>query len=578
MDGSQIMNGKNLRNSLKMSLAIVMASTVLVAQPRTATAASMVPLAGHLPYTALALSQHIGQLESSARVPLSVGLKLRNQAELANLIARMQNPKDELYGHFLTPEQFTDRFAPSSEDVLKVTEYLQSKGLEIKNIHPNHLLIEVEGSAADVEKAFQVQLHQYRKVSGKVAFAPLSEPMLDAEIAPLLNGVVGINTFSEFHHHIRMAHANHPAGSAPQGGLGPSDLRSAYNLSSASQDGSGETLAVMELDGYTTSDISTYARQFGITKAPKLKNVLVSGATGEAGDGAVEVTLDLQVMIAIAPGASQILVYEGPNTDAGLLATYSKIATDNKAREISTSWGQPETQASSASLQSENTIFMQMASQGQSLFAASGDSGAYDDGSNISVDDPASQPYVTGVGGTSLTMGSGSSYGSESAWSAQADGENPASGGGGGISTIWSAPSYQAGLANSSNQGSTSMRMVPDVSLDANPTTGYGIYYQGQWGVVGGTSAAAPAWAAFAALVNQARLANSQAPLGLANPALYAIAKTSAYANDFHDIADGSTNLYYPAVTGYDMATGLGSFNGASLLSDLANATSTSNQ
>ena len=113
------------------------------------------------------------------------------------------------------------------------------------------------------------------------------------------------------------------------------------------------------------------------------------------------------------------------------------------------------------------------------------------------------------------------------------------------------------------------MRNVPDVSLDADPYTGYAIYFNGAWTIYGGTSCAAPVWAGFTALVNQQRHVANQAPLGQANPAIYSIAKSSAYAADFYDIADGSTNLFYPAVKGYDDATGWGSFNGANLLTSL---------
>ncbi len=201
-----------------------------------------------------------------------------------------------------------------------------------------------------------------------------------------------------------------------------------------------------------------------------------------------------------------------------------------------------------------------MAAQGQTIFAASGDSGAYDNRSNtslLSVDDPAAQPYMTAAGGTSLTTaGAGGAWKSETTWS----------GGGGGISVQWPLPTWQQGVATAANKASTAMRNVPDVSLDADPYTGYSIFLNGGWYLYGGTSCAAPLWAAFTALVNQQRQANGNAPLGFANPIIYSLAN----ASNFHDIADGSTNQYYPAVTGYDDATGWGSFNGAFLLTALA--------
>jgi kumamolisin len=326
--------------------------------------------------------------------------------------------------------------------------------------------------------------------------------------------------------------------------------------------GAGQTLALFELDGYTASDISAYESTYGLPNVP-LENVLVDSATGGAGGGAGEVTLDIELMLAVAPGASKIIVYEGPNNDQGILDTYAKIANENRAKSVSTSWGLSEDGSSSSFLQAENAIFKQMAAQGQSIFAAAGDDGANDNGSSLSVDDPGSQPYVVGVGGTNLSTRGDGSYGSETTW------HSGSSGGGGGVSAIWTQPDWQNGIATAVNLGSISMRNVPDVSLDADPNTGYAIYCNGSWGVWGGTSAAAPLWAGFTALVNQQRQANGLGPLGFANPSLYRIGQTGSYGADFHDINDNSTNGHYPAVSGYDNATGWGSFNGDGLFQSL---------
>ena len=289
--------------------------------------------------------------------------------------------------------------------------------------------------------------------------------------------------------------------------------------------------------------------------------------SGRPGSGATEVTLDIELQVAMAPGASRIMVYEGPNTDPGILDTYNKIVTDNQAKQISTCWGLSETQSSSAIMNSENSVFQQMAAQGQSIFAASGDSGAYDNGSTLSVDDPASQPFMTGTGGTQLFVNSGETYNHETAWN---NGSQSGGAGGGGISAVWSIPSYQQGLISASSKGSTTMRNVPDISINADQYTGYSIYYGGEWWIFGGTSCSAPLWAAFTARVNQQRLANGMSVLGFANPPLYQIGTGTNYSLDFHDIADGNTNLYYASVAGFDDATGWGSFNGANLLADLS--------
>jgi kumamolisin len=215
-----------------------------------------------------------------------------------------------------------------------------------------------------------------------------------------------------------------------------------------------------------------------------------------------------------------------------------------------------------------------MAAQGQTIFAAAGDNGAYDNGSTLSVDDPASQPYVVGAGGTTLrTSGAGGAWASETTWNA---GSIDAGAGGGGVSQVWTIPSWQTGAITAASAASKTMRNVPDVAMNADPDTGYAIYYRG-WQVYGGTSCSGPIWAGFTALVNEQRAAAGKSAIGFLNPVIYAIGEGtySVYASNFHDIDDGSTNLHYKAVKGYDDATGWGSFQGATLLAKLAGSATT---
>ncbi len=323
----------------------------------------------------------------------------------------------------------------------------------------------------------------------------------------------------------------------------------------------------MSLDGYAAGDIAAYAAAYGLP-APPLQNVLVDGASGSAGTNADEVTLDIELAFAAAPGLSKLLVYETPNNgqDASVLDCYNRIATDDAAKQMCTSWGSPEGQTSQATLSSENLIFQQMAAQGQSVFAAGGDNGAYDDGSTLSVDDPSSQPFVTGIGGTTLTLDSGGNYLSETVWVDPTDTTySPyGSGSGGGFSKFWPVPAYQSGLLPT-----PSGRSVPDVSLNSDPNTGYSVYVGGNWTVFGGTSAAVPFWAGMAARVNQARAGLGLAPAGFLNPAIYQIGASAQYEAVFHDVTTG-TNLYYPAKVGYDNATGWGTPVGSALIRALA--------
>jgi len=552
------------------------------AAPVAADAASVPAfraLTGHIP-SAVRQARAVSALDPSWTLPLALTLPLRHQAELADLLRGQADPADARYGQFLTPQQFADRFSPTQADYDRAAAYARSVGLTVVATHPNRTVLDVSAPAGQAERAFGLHLLVYQSgVDGRYFFAPDAEPRVPAALAAIVSGVVGLDNAAQWRPHSRLR--PEPAfspfldpsalplqtGSGPGGGLVPTDIKKAYNLAGVTQTGSGQTLALFELDGYTASDITAYETQFGLP-AVSLQNVLVDGYSGAAGSGAGEVTLDIELQAALAPNTTKIVVYEGPNSGAGVVDTYNRIATDNVAKQISTSWGEAENSASASVRSSENTAFQQMASQGQSIFAAAGDSGAYDDGSTLSVDDPASQPYMTGVGGTALTTtGAGGAYSSEKTWNG---GSVANGGGGGGISTIWPLPSYQSGVVSAASKGSATMRNVPDVSLDADPNTGYAIYFGGKWVVYGGTSCAAPLWAAFTALVNQQRAANGLGTLGFANVPIYAAAKGANAAADFHDIADGSTNLYYPAVAGYDDATGLGTFNGANLLADLS--------
>ena len=556
----------------------------LAANAQTATR----HLAGHVP-PLVNEANLVGRTDRQQTIPLALTLPLRNEAELDALLQRLYDPNDPQYGHYLTTAQFVARYAPTQADYDAVAAFARAQGLTVTGISANRLVLNVEGAARVVESAFGVSLKQYRLPEGREFRAPDSSPVIPAALAGKLQSVVGLDTAAVWRAHNRVRQADPLAflhqgemtfdalnplttGSGPNGGLTPSDIKKAYNLSGVSLTGAGQTLALFELDGYKASDITKYETQFGLP-AVTLQNILVDSATGAAGSGAGEVTLDIDLQIALAPGISKVLVYEGPNSGAGVVDTYNKIASDNLAKSVSTSWGAAEKSNSASALNSENTIFKQMAAQGQSIFAASGDSGAYDNGSSLSVDDPASQPYVTGVGGTSLTTaGAGGAYSKETTWNG---GSVANGGGGGGISTVWAIPSYQTGFGSAASKASTTMRNVPDVSLEADPNNGYAIYLNGAAQVYGGTSCAAPLWSAFAALVNQQRVTAGKSTLGLANTLLYSVAAGANYTADFHDIADGSTNLYYPAVTGYDLATGLGTFNGANLLADLSGGTIT---
>jgi kumamolisin len=535
------------------------------------TATAMVRLHDHIPKKAVAAAQRMGKEVANTEISMAITLPLRNQQVLTDLLNRIYDPSDPLYNHYLTPQEFINRFGPTQADYDAVATYTSELGFQITQTYSNRTLLDVSASAAAVESAFKLQLQKYQAPNGRQFYAPDNDPEVPDSIQSRVLGVIGLDNAAVWHGHsyFRSAAENtqylpDEIGTGPGGGLAPDDIKTAYNLNEVAANGSGQALGLLEFCGYNSSDISVYTSYFGLPSVA-LENVIINGFFKDPRSNEPEATLDIELQIAIAPGASRIIVYEAPNSDTGVVDACNKMATDDRATQISISWGLSEGETSSIVLSSENTAFQQMAAQGQSVYAASGDNGAYDNGSSLSVDDPASQPYVVSTGGTKLFVNADGTYGNETTWNA--DGTVSGGASGGGVSCIWDIPSWQQGVASAA---SATMRNVPDVSLNADVNNGYSIYYNNKWWVFGGTSCAAPLWAAFTACVNQIRDENGMSALGFANPSIYSIAAEMESGGDFHDIADGSTNLYYVTGTGYDNATGWGSFNGANLLAELA--------
>jgi subtilase family serine protease len=399
-------------------------------------------------------------------------------------------------------------------------------------------------------------------------YSPDREPSLNLSV-PVLH-IAGLNNFSIPRPKLKRPTAEPAiqshAGSGPGGAYLGGDMRAAYYGGTALT-GSGQSVGLCEFDGYNTSDVtSTFD---GVSYNVPINNVLIDGASaGSDGDDGEQV-LDIVQAIAMAPGMSQVRVYIAPGTTSigvGDKDMFNKMATDNISKQLSCSWGWNPDDTSS-----DDPIFQEFAAQGQNLFVASGDAGAYT-GSNATDESyPAESVYVVAVGGTDLTTnGAGGPWQAETAWADSSGG--PADNG-------FAIPSWQSGVANSSNGASTTIRNLPDVAAEGN----FDNYLcsqgscAGDWG---GTSFAAPRWAGFLALVNQQAVANGSATLGFVNPAIYAIGKGSSYNSDFHDITSGNNNngkgKSYNAVTGYDLVTGWGSPNGQNLINALAGSSTPS--
>lgn len=507
----------------------------------------------------------IGDYPKTNRLHLAIGLPLRNQTQLDELLRQIYDPAGTNFHKYLAPQEFATRFGAAEADYQAVKNFAAANGLTVTCEYGNRIVLDVEGNVANVERAFQTRLRIYQHpTEARTFYAPDILPSVPANL-PVLS-VSGLDNFSL--PHPKNLVLQNDTGIASKSGSGPSgtyagnDFRAAY-VPGVTLDGSGQSVALLEFDGYFSNDIASYEQSFGLP-AVSLTNVLVDGGVGSPGSGNSEVALDIEMAIAMAPGLSKVIVYEAPNPSPWP-DIIGRIADDNSARQISCSWGGGAPDATSEQL------FKQMAAQGQSFFNASGDSDAFVG----SIPFPSDSTNITQVGGTTLTTsGPGGTWSSETVWNwGRVHGKF--TGSSGGISTVYAISDWQKGIAMTSNHGSTAMRNVPDVALTADNI--YVKYNSGGSGNFGGTSCAAPLWAAFTALVNQQNAAMSRPPAGFVNPTVYSIGKSANYAADFHDITTGnnfwnSSPTNFPAVAGYDLCTGWGTPNGSNLIMALAGA------
>ncbi|MDD2861966.1 MAG: S53 family peptidase [Acidiphilium sp.] len=469
-------------------------------------------------------------------------------------------------GRFVSHEAvLADRAERHHDDIERIKAFAADHGLEVIEADARRRLVRLAGSAAAMQAAFKVDLHWFSGDQAK--FRGYTGALkLRSDIAGIVESVLGLDTRPVAQPRLQRLIKSAQAASAT---YLPNQVGGFYGIPT-SPDGAGECIAIIELGGgYHESDITTAFAAMGL-KPPTVVAVSVDGGsnaptTPDSADG--EVGLDIQVAGGIAPGA-KLAVYFTPNTDAGFTDAVTAAATDttNKPSVMSISWGGPESSYSTQGRNSLNSALQDAAMAGVTVTVASGDNLATDglsDGA-VHVDFPASSPYVVGCGGTAITV-SGGTITAESVWN------NGTSGGGGGISTVFPVPAFQAGVklpVNVSTGGTG--RGVPDVAADADPNTGYQVTVDGQTFAVGGTSAVAPLWAGFFALVNAARGSR----LGFVNPALYAHEAAFRDITQGNNIPAGST-LGYSAGPGWDACTGLGVMKGGTLFAALKAAAST---
>lgn len=503
--------------------------------------------------------QPMGHMSREQVLSLDLVLPLRDPDGLDTFLADLYNPSSSSYRHFLTPSEFTTRFGPTAAQYNAVLKFASDNGLRVTGGSRDGMDVQVQAPVTAVEKAFHLNIQNYKHpTENRTFFGPDREPTTTLSFN--LWHVSGLDNYS-IPHPLMVKKSEYAAangispeavtthattGSGPSASFLGSDMRAAYYGGSLT--GAGQNLGLLEYYGTNLKDLTTYYSNIGKTLPITPQLISTDGtstacnytsAGGYCDDG--EQNLDMTQALGMAPGLASLQVYVG-STDTAMISamtTHSPLPTT-----IGCSWGW--TPADPSTL---DPYFKKMASQGQSFFAASGDSSTW---SRRVEAWPADDAYVTAVGGTDLvTASAGGPWKSETAWVDS----------GGGISPDKIAiPSWQKAAINSTNRGSTTYRNGPDVAANANFT----FYTCGdqqacQANVYGGTSFAAPMWAAYVALVNQQLKSESRANVGFLNPTIYSQNATAAtYSTDFHDIISGTSGSY-SAVKGFDLVTGWGS-------------------
>ena len=485
----------------------------------------------------IAQSAPVGPLPATDRLRVRLGLPLRNPEGLAELRRQLHDPASPLYHQWLTTERFTEAFGPSVEDYAKVAAWARAKGLEVTQTSPNRLVLNVAGLVPDLERAFGVRMLQYRHPSGTLFRSPDRIPTLDLDVA--VDTVSGLNDLARPVKRLGRGRPAPEAGSGTGGSYRGGDLRKAYAVGVPSTTtGAGQGIALVEFTEYYPAAVAKYWQDAGMT-APTIIDVNVAGGATDF-NGQDEAAADLEIAGSMAPGAT-LYTYMGEDGTTIL----NKIVTDGHCQSVSISWGWlSDNQTSQTSIDTtQDAVFEAMDAQGIACFVASGDTGMWtaaqwsDPASDPKLNpiNPADVPYITCVGGTSLTTSGTGAWTGEVVWN-DATGSSS-----GGPSQRYGQPSFQAtGINWAAIPGaSTSMRNCPDVVANAVN------YYVDQNSPTkteyfDGTSLSTPLWAGFFALGNETAASQGLASLGNLNTLLYQVGTGSDYATTFHDITSGN--------------------------------------
>ena len=558
-----------------------------------ARSADIVEVKSDLPQV-LAKSSLTAPTSSNQPIDVVIVLGLRDPLGAEHYAQHVSTPGDPLYGQYLTPEQFGDRFGPAQADYQALRQWAEKTGLTVNEVSLSRTTLSLRGTPSQFQTLLGVQFNNYVGPDGRTFYSANSTPKVPTELASKIKGIVGLSNYTRFAPLAIKAqkgpvsqggnyHPDTAGGTGPGGAYAPADLKAAYLIPKHLVPAKTITVAVFEQGGYDPNDVKQYETQFHLPSVP-LKMRGVNGYKGAINDPGIELeaVLDIDMVIGMNPRVKEVEVYEDGDDPFGvaLLDALAAIGNDNNAQVVSISYGTDEALQGNTQLAAEGPLFQQLATQGITVLVSAGDHGAYGrEGNGLNVEDPATQPYVTAVGGTTLYTGPQEVYIDEEVWNLLPYGQGAT---GGGASIYWPIPSYQLeqgfnGLVSiaANNGGSSTMRNIPDVTAVGNPNTGVAIYtaLNGGWIQIGGSSVAAPIWAGYLSIIDAGLPVVGKNHLGFFNPLLYQIYQIT---NDFSDIKigdNGETYFYgipgFSAGPGYDNCSGLGSMIGEDFGFDL---------
>ena len=580
----------------------------------------------------------VAPLAANTRIGVTITLPLSNKANLDSFVAAVSNPSSPLYGHYLSPAEFAAKYGASQSAYNTVMDWAARNRLQVTGSSLTHGSISISATAGQLAQVMSVKFNSYTSKINPSFFSATSNPKLPANVASSINCIYGMSSFikgtpqhvvvtpamraqmsaaraartalsgrsdklaghsgGSFADGLVGAPTNDTGGTGHDGNFSPSDLNVAYFIPPFTNNGAGQALGVYAEGGYIKADPAVYAAYYNLPKTPVYARSVAGYDETPTPGVALEADLDIDMEMALSPSSKGIYVYEAGNEadfSSSLIDALNAVADDHVVNALDISYGTDELvqylNDGPTVFDDENTAFERCAAEGISVFVSAGDQGAYGrlvlDGyiaPSQNAEDPAAQPFVTSVGGTTMFLFDQQDF-LETVWNELGANDSAT---GGGVSQVWSIPSYQLTSDGTSvataNGGSPSMRNVPDVAAVADPYTPVDVYtsdtsevpYAGFFGI-GGTSASAPIWTGFSGVINQNRAEAGEAPLGFANPLFYNLGEDSSLLFQFHDVLDGTNgnpNLFdgvggFFAGVGYDNTTGFGSIYGSILLPNL---------